>query len=202
MTPLADVAADVAAAKRGDQPAWDRLVRHFTPRVRAIARRHRLAHCDQDEVAQRTWLALLRNIDRIHEPAAIGGWLQTTAQRESLRVAAELHRAVPMAEVVLSDAEPDAFAEVIDERERRESLLRAARRVPTRQRALLEALLAEPALSYDEISAKLNMPIGSIGPTRARCLARLRRDPSITGLIGEMPPGRPSRTPRPLPDVL
>ena len=199
----AELAADVAAAKGGDARAWERLVRGFTPVVRAVARRHRLGTHDQDEVTQRTWLALLRSIERIQEPDALAGWLQTAARRESLRVLRESSRAIPVGDVVTEETVPDEAGELHDAHLRRDSLRGAIRRFPARQRALLEALLAEPALSYEEIGARLDMPVGSIGPTRARCLARLRRDPSVAALGMDFePPRRATRPHRPDPDVL
>ena len=202
MTPPSDLAVIVAAAARGDERAWKEIVQRFESSVRSFARRHRLGAHDEEEVAQRTWLALLQNIDRIHEPAALAGWIQTTARRESLRVLHDTSRAVPVAEIVTNEAVPDVNADLQEQRERREAVLETVRRLPPRHHALLELLLREPALSYKEISARLEMPIGSIGPTRERCMMRLRREPRVAALMDEAPPQRPTRAPRPRLDVL
>lgn len=199
------LAEDVQAAKRGDSMAWARLVGRFTPLIRAVARRRGLTAFDQDEVAQRTWLALVKGIHAVQEPLALPGWLHTTARRESLRVRHEAAREVPTAEVEVEVAEVvwDVEVEdVHDARERQARVRKAVERIPGRQRALLQTLVAEPALSYDEISRKLDMPVGSIGPTRARSLARLRRDPYLAGLVDEVPPRRTTRPAPSAPDIL
>jgi RNA polymerase sigma factor (sigma-70 family) len=175
----------VRAAKAGDAGAWSALVERFTARVRSVARRHRLAAHDVEDVVQTTWLRLLEHIDGVREPSALGAWLETTARRESLRTANTGRREE------LTDAEPLADAvEPVDERrladrERRVALGAALEQLAPRQRALLSLLLADPVPSYGEISRTLDMPIGSIGPTRARCLARLRRDRALAGAVAD-----------------
>ena len=92
--------------------------------------------------------------------------------------------------------------EVVDARERQEQVRKALARTPSHQRELLEALVAEPALSYDEISRKLDIPVGSIGPTRARSLTRLRRDPYLAGLVDDALPRRTTRPERSAAEIL
>lgn len=172
------LAGTVRAAAAGDERAWAQLVIRFGALIRAVARRHRLNHADQEEVVQRTWLCLLEQIHTLRDPAAIGGWLATTARRECLR----LHR--HQAREVL-DAEPPATVErgAVDEiaiaAERADALHGAVERLPRRQRSLLRLQLAQPALDYGQIGGALGMPVGSIGPTRVRSLARLRLDPGL-----------------------
>lgn len=203
MSAVDTFAEDVLAAKRGDSMAWARLVRRFTPQVRAVARRRGLAAFDQDEVAQRTWLALLKGIHSLQQPLALPGWLHTTAHRESLRLRQEAAREVPASEVGAAEPIWDIdLDDALDARERQERVRKAVARTAGHQRELLEALVAEPALSYDEISKKLDIPVGSIGPTRARSLARLRRDPYLAGLVDEVPPRRTTRPTRSAPDIL
>lgn len=152
MTQLSALADDVRAAARGDQRSWDRLVREMSPAIRAVARRHRLAPCDQDEVAQRTWLAFVRHIEQIKEPAAAGGWLVTTATRESLRLVREAARTVPLADIEAFEPASTHGSEAEDfERAAAERLVAvrdALDSMPERQRALLDALMIEPALTY------------------------------------------------------
>ena len=120
------------------------------------------------------------SIRAIDEPAAVPGWLVTTTRREAIRAMRARAREVlgeELAATVPDDASPAVDALVRGER--RDALRAAVRRLPARQRALAEALLAEPAPGYAGIAEELGMPIGSIGPIRARCLARLRRDPVL-----------------------
>lgn len=164
------------AAHAGDGDAWSALVGQFDGRLRSIARFYRLAPPDVDDVVQTTWLRALERIGQLREPTAIGPWLERILRRECLRV---LQR--PMSEC-LTDVEqfPDrADVHGPEERllalERSEELHRALRELPPRHQRLLILLKVNPAPSYRQISELLDMPIGSIGPIRARALARVRR---------------------------
>jgi RNA polymerase sigma factor (sigma-70 family) len=173
----------VRAAAAGDGRAWDDLVRRYGGAIRSVTRGHRLSDADADDVAQTTWLRLLRSIDRLEDPAAVGAWLVTTARRESLRVLQGRTREFPTDEpALLDEPDPASVEERVAEDERREALRRAVRELPARPRALLELLLASPDPSYAEVGAALGIPVGSIGPTRERSLARLRRDPRVLAL--------------------
>jgi RNA polymerase sigma factor (sigma-70 family) len=171
----------VRAAASGDASGWNSLVERFGARVRGVALSYGLNAHDVDDVQQATWMRLLMSIDSVREPAALGGWLETTARRESLRVLGRAKRSPVVAD--------DPQHEDVDERPAiDEQVIGAARgaalragvaRLPRTQRALLELMLAEPSPTYEEISAALGMPIGSIGPTRQRTLARLRGDDEL-----------------------
>jgi RNA polymerase sigma factor (sigma-70 family) len=168
--------AVVQLARRGDELAWNELVDRYAGLVWSVARAHRLTQADAADVSQATWTKLLEHLDRIHEPAAVGGWLATTARRESLRLVCRADRVVPCADVPEA---PDTGAGVDDgllASERDAELRRAFARLGERDQALLRMLAADPPPSYEEIGAALGMPIGSIGPTRARALDRLRRE--------------------------
>lgn len=174
------------AAADGDAASWNALVARFTCRVRTVARLHRLMAHDVDDVLQTTWLRLLEHIRRVREPEALGAWLDTTARRESLRVIRQAARERPT-DAALRDDEP---VEALPERdlvdaERCAALAASVDRLPPVQRRLMATLLAEPARSYSEISKSLDTPIGSIGPTRARSLERLRRDRELMRAIGQ-----------------
>ena len=178
-SPDAELNHLVSAAKTGDSDAWSALVDRYTARVRCVARRHRLPAQDVEDVVQTTWLRLFEHIDRVREPNAVGAWLETTARRESLRIV----RSGRLEELV-GEEPTGEFTEPVDERrladaERRTALVMAVERLSPRDRDLLALLVAEPARSYAEISAQLGMPIGSIGPTRARLMERLRRDSAL-----------------------
>jgi RNA polymerase sigma factor (sigma-70 family) len=174
----------VEAAGRREAWAWDAIVARFTPTVRGVARRHRLGHADQEEVLQATWIRLLGAVDRIQEPDALGGWLATTARRECLRVLATGRREVPVEE---AEAIPDpGWQDLADEaaaQERRRALRDAIAGLRLRQRELAALLLSDPPLSYEEVSRRLGMPVGSIGPTRLRCISSLRRDERLVAAL-------------------
>ncbi len=170
-------AVDVPADARAS------LIEHLTRSIRGVARMHRLRPHDVDDVVQTTWLRLLEHHDRIRDPAALRAWLHTTARRESLRLLREGARVEPVEDDRLDarDVAPTAH-ERVEDRERATALLGAIRALPDRQRQLMGALLSDEELSYTDLSRTLRMPIGSIGPTRARCLQRLREDPRLSGM--------------------
>jgi RNA polymerase sigma factor (sigma-70 family) len=167
------VASLVRAAAAGHQAAWNELVDRFTPLMVSVVNRYRLSTQDAQDVEQNVWERLLHNLDNLREPAALPGWIRTTVTREALKLATG-RRTLPLYDdwPMADDEEPDA-ALIADERHA--SLLAAVAQLPARQRDLLLLLISDPRPSYDEISARLGIPKGSIGPTRARALQRLRR---------------------------
>jgi RNA polymerase sigma factor (sigma-70 family) len=143
--------------------------------LKAIARRHRLRDADAADVTQTTWLRLAENLGRLQDPGRVGAWLVTTARRECLRTIRVSSRELPDAEPpepLRPDPRPVDGNLLAAERD--EALWSAFRRLPARDQALLQMLVADPQPCYEEIAATLQMPIGSIGPTRGRALARLR----------------------------
>ena len=165
----------LGAAAGGDEGAWGELVDRFTGLVWATARAHRLSAADAADVVQTTWLRLVEHLDRIRDPAGLGGWLATTARHECLRVLRLQGRMVPTGEPDF--AQPTADDELdarLLERERDSLLWRAFAGLSERCQALLRLVASPLEPSYAEIGAALGMPIGAIGPTRARCLDRLR----------------------------
>lgn len=179
-SPLATV---VGAARAGDEAAWAQLVDRFDRGLRGIARSYRLAPADVDEAVQATWLSLLENIQRIRQPAAVAGWLATTVRRNALR-----RRQRHVREELTDD--PDIGQPLEDEgpemrilvEERDAALTAALSTLPVRHRRLVTVLLTRPALDYRQIGEMLSMPVGSIGPTRARALARLANDPRLQAI--------------------
>jgi RNA polymerase sigma factor (sigma-70 family) len=174
----------VIAARAGDRTALSRLVERFGARVRWVARRHRLGAHDTEDVVQTTWLRLLERGDTIRAPAAIGSWLETTARHECLRVLRAGTRERPVDDATL-DREVDlpVGEQRLVREEQKAALDRALDRLPPRHRELVGVLLSSPDPTYLEISRALGMPIGSIGPTRARCLANLRADSELIGAL-------------------
>jgi RNA polymerase sigma factor (sigma-70 family) len=176
-----EVAGCVRRAAAGDEGAWDEIVTSFSGLVWTVASGHRLGPTDTAEVMQTTWLRLLENLQRIREPERLGGWLATTARRESLRMLRLRGRELPTDDEAVADtraaAEPGPEQVVLDgDRDRR--LWGAFSRLNDRCRRLLHlVVVVQPP--YSEVAEAMDMPIGSIGPTRQRCLERLRR------LLGE-----------------
>jgi RNA polymerase sigma factor (sigma-70 family) len=175
---LTSVADLVTRARAGDQAAWDDLVARYLGMVHAICRGWRLGVDDAADVNQVVWLRLVEHLDRIRSPEAVGGWIAATTRNECLRVVRASGRVVLTGEdgdldvIDGGDAGIDAGL-LVYERDR--ALLAAFDRLGDRCQRLLRLMATDPPPSYDEIAAALDMPVGSIGPTRGRCLEQLRR---------------------------
>jgi RNA polymerase sigma factor (sigma-70 family) len=182
------VVIDLATrARHGEQRAWDVLVERYSPLIWSICRGHRLSDADAEDVVQRAWLQLVQQLDRIHDPVALPGWLATVTRRECLRVLHVMGR--PQAAEYVQDADnlPDKQARTAEqellEAERHAALREAFLDLPPSDQRLIALLIEDPPVPYAQISARLGIPIGTIGPTRSRCLAKLRRHPAIAALI-------------------
>jgi RNA polymerase sigma factor (sigma-70 family) len=187
------VAELVEGAVRGDQRCWDDLVERFLPLVSAIIARHRLRGADADDVNQTVWLSLVEHLGDLREPRALPGWLSTTTRHECLRVIKGSRRTVlvdPQSASVLDlrDAEQDV-AEGVLALERQQVLRAGLAELPDDRREMLTLLLADPPLPYREVSRMLGIPIGSIGPTRARALDQLRNSNAVRGFLAQVPHG-------------
>ena len=171
------VARLVRRAAGGDRRAWERLVDQYARLIWAITRDFKLVESDGADVTQVTWLRLLEHIHQIEHPDRVGSWLASTARNECLRHLAARKKIVLAEDDVVLDGAAVSEPEV-DERllsvERSQMVREALAHLPWRWQRMLELLMADPPASYAEISAQLGLPIGSIGPTRSRCLARLR----------------------------
>jgi RNA polymerase sigma factor (sigma-70 family) len=169
----ADLAVQAAA---GDERAWSALVDRYVGMVHAICRAHRLYGSDADDVNQVVWLRLVESLDRLRSPAAVGAWIATTARRECLRVLRASARVDPLADVEALEppVEPEPL-EALLANELAGALWASFAKLSSRCQGLLRLLIVDPRPSYEEIGMALEMPIGSIGPTRARCLDALRR---------------------------
>jgi RNA polymerase sigma factor (sigma-70 family) len=167
----------VRAAASGERAAWDRIVQRYVALLWAIALRHGLNESDAADVVQTTWLRLLEHIDEVRNPARVASWLATTAQREALRLVALRRRLVLNDDQAAFDG-PDLLLPPVDEalivREQAAAARRALDSLPPLWRSLVELLSQDPPPSYEKIGADLGLPIGSIGPTRGRCVRRLR----------------------------
>jgi RNA polymerase sigma factor (sigma-70 family) len=175
----------VAYAKGGDARAWDALVERFAPLIWSICRRYQLDRADAEDVAQNVWMIFVNHLDSVRDPAALAGWLVTITRREcckSLRATCKL----PAGAKAPEDTAAEPITSVDHElllAERSAALHEAFCRLPPSSQRLLTLLIADPPVSYAEIAARLGIPIGSIGPSRRRCLEKLRRDPAIAHLI-------------------
>ena len=184
----------VLAARDGDDGAWRRLVERFSGLVWSVARGYRLGDADAGDVFQTTWLRLAENLNRLENPERVGAWLATTARREALRVVRTDARRVPfgdpagMEHLLIDPDTPERIfldlEQVSLDTDRDKAMWAAFEGLSGRCRELLRVLMATPPPSYVEVAGALNLPIGSIGPTRRRCLDRLRLMLSDRGITG------------------
>ena len=179
------VVALVTRASGGDQEAWYELVDRYAPLVYTICTRYRLSNHDLEDVGQNVWLLLVDQLGKLREPAALPGWLATTTARECLRVVTAASKAERLGTglddsvVFVDDATIDGEILVAE----RNAALRAAfAALPPRCQQLLSMLISDPPHSYADIHAELGLPVGSIGPQRARCLDRLRQSDALAAL--------------------
>ncbi len=192
----------VRAARDGERGAWEQLVERYTPLAISVVRRYRLQGSDAEDVVQTLWLRLVEHLGDIREPLALPGWIVTTARNECLRTIRLRQRTEPVDPLSTTrtleaagtaaggrPAEADVVVEQLTEARRHEVLLEAFATLPGSHRELLLLLMTDPPTAYTEISRRLGIPVGSIGPTRQRALQRLRRHPAVQAW---MPDGAPA----------
>ncbi|MCU1676926.1 MAG: polymerase, sigma-24 subunit, subfamily [Frankiales bacterium] len=165
----------VSGAGNGDRDAWNALVDRFENLIWSVGRAHRLDTADSADVVQTTWLRLLENLGGIQDPERLAGWLVTTARRECLRTLRRAGREVldDNAFDIVDPSAPGLDAAIL-EHERDASLWKSFGRLPERCQRLLRILVAAESPAYAEVASAMDMPIGAIGPTRMRCLDKLR----------------------------
>ncbi|MDQ4132171.1 MAG: sigma-70 family RNA polymerase sigma factor [Actinomycetota bacterium] len=180
--PEPEVSALVGAAAGGDAEAWRALVQRFSGLVWSVTRAHGLGPADAADVSQTAWLRLVEHLTRIREPERVGAWLASTTRHECIRVLRQSGRQVPTDLDFDDRVDDDAsgMESALVAAQERVALWQVFETLPPRCRALLRVLMTDPPPSYDEVAAALEMPIGSIGPTRARCLERLRHTPEVS----------------------
>jgi RNA polymerase sigma factor (sigma-70 family) len=190
-----DLATLLRAASEGDQEAWNAITDRFTSLLWSVARSYRLGSDDAEDVVQNTWLRLLENLSRIDNPEALPGWLATTARREALGILRRRGRTVLTRDedlgVDLADPASTELDSALLEDERDVELWASFAKLPERCQQLLRVLMACDRPVYAEVSAAFDMPIGSIGPTRMRCLERLRKLVAESGYQFDGPMDRP-----------
>jgi RNA polymerase sigma factor (sigma-70 family) len=189
MSDDSSVGALVARVGDGDQDAWNELIERYIPLVWSICARHRLSRPDIDDVGQSVWLLLIENIGKLRDPEALPGWLSTTTRRECLRVLRiarrHEHADLPPEEQMPVDPDAATIEQEVIVAERNAALRAAFAELAPSCHELLSMLITDPPVPYADISDRLGVAVGSIGPTRARCLDRLRRSPHLTALLGD-----------------
>lgn len=171
------VEALVSRAGDGDEAAWRMIVDRFAPLVLAVARIHGLSQADQEEVACTVWLRLVENLARLRDPRALPGWIKSTSRNEALRLCKLRNRSVVMNPDDGEIWNPPDSADLDEELLRVElhhALREAMRTLTPRDRELVLLFLEDPPVSYQQITERTGIPHGSIGPTRNRCLQKLR----------------------------
>lgn len=192
MSDDSSVSSLVARVCDGDQEAWNEIIERYAPLVWSICLRYQLSRSDVDDVGQSVWLLLVENIGKLREAAALPGWLTTTTRRECLRVLRTTqrhdHADLPPEEQMPVDPEAATVEQEVILVERNAALRAAFAELAPSCHELLSMLMTDPPLSYADVSTRMGIPVGSIGPTRARCLDRLRQSPHLTGIV---PDGAP-----------
>jgi RNA polymerase sigma factor (sigma-70 family) len=182
------VADLVTRAGKGDQQAWDVLVERYSPLIWSICRRYQLSRADAEDVGQRIWLQFMNHLGAIRDPAALPGWLTTTTRRECSRVV-RAARGPQAAGQLLDENIPDKQTRTAEQEllaaERHAALREAFTCLSPSRQQLMALLIQDPSVPYAEISARLGIPVSSIGPTRRRCLDQIRHHPAIAALIND-----------------
>ncbi len=166
----------VRAAADGDQAAWDELVRRYSHLIWAVARSFRLTDEDAADAVQNTWLRLATHLDTIQSPAALPGWLTTTARNECRQLLRGRREHATVVEELDRASDEPGPAEHAVSRDVARLLRLALTRLPEREARLLQMLMQSARPGYSEIADRLGMAVGSIGPTRSRALDRLRAE--------------------------
>jgi RNA polymerase sigma factor (sigma-70 family) len=176
----------VDAARAGCPGAWRAVVERYDDGLHAIGRGYGLDAATVDDAVQQTWLSAVTHLAALREPAALSGWLRSILHRECLKAANRARREIPVVEqhlgepvsaahVTLRGAPPQAPEDQAIRRAQIAALRAAVReRLSAREQQLMTLLSDAQEHSYTDIARALDVPIGSIGPTRARCLAKLR----------------------------
>lgn len=186
MADSSEVSRLVRDSADGSAEAWDELVRRYAPLVMAVAKSYQLTRADAQDVSQTVWLRLVEHLSNLREPDALPGWLVTTTQRECRHHARQARRVLPvdpqedgaMQQHLTADPDTEMLRA-----ELHQALRDGMAELPARDQWLLRLRSADPPMPYHEISELLGMPIGSIGPTLQRCLARLRETTAVRAYL-------------------
>jgi RNA polymerase sigma factor (sigma-70 family) len=172
-------------AARGTESAWREIITRYSPLVLAVCHDYGVSGVDAEDIAGSVWLRLVDKLTSIREPEALPGWLRTTVRNECLMLLRHRNRQVPTDDILTGEVvDADVDSNLIGA-ERRAAARDAVGRLPAKDLELLTLLFADPPKPYKEISSTLGIPVGAIGPTRARCLARARSTPAVAALLAE-----------------
>jgi RNA polymerase sigma factor (sigma-70 family) len=180
----------VAGIRAGNEWAWRAMTERYEPLLRWLARRYGLSAQDAEDAIQLTWLRCLEHSDQLTDADKLDGWLATICRRECIRLATKAQREMLLTEVemvrLVDDAraqcDPSAETALRDQCARLHDAIMA---LPARQRMVLVELLKREGQSYLDLSRRLGLPVGSIGPTRQRAVTRLRLDPRLADVASE-----------------
>jgi RNA polymerase sigma factor (sigma-70 family) len=201
MVPVAtesELTALVQASTKGDESAWNELVRRYAPLVAAITRNHQLAPADAQDVSQTVWLRLVEHLEGLREPDALPGWLVTTTERECCRFHRQAQKILPVdpqGDSVVTQGTGAAPDSAVLRAELRQALRDGLAELPARDQRLLRLRAADPPTPYEEISRLLGMPMGSIGPSVRRSLERLRQTRAVRTYLAAAPAADRARRP-------
>lgn len=186
----------VAGIRVGDEWAWRAMTEQYQPFLRRLARRCGLSAEGVDDAVQFTWLRCLEHIDQLTDADRLNGWLATICRRECIRLATKARREVQLSEPDMARLIDDRYAErdpctetVL--RDQYDRLRHAIMALPDRQRVILVELLRRGDQSYLDLSRRLGLPVGSIGPTWRRAVTRLRLDPRIADVSAQYSDSHP-----------
>jgi RNA polymerase sigma factor (sigma-70 family) len=190
----------IEAARRCDEEAWEQIIGRYQPLINAIIRRHRLAPDDVHDVSQHVWMQLLGHIHRLREPRALRGWISATTTHRCYEILRKYGRFVSIDPLVIGHFDlvdtaarrtnDDGTVEIDDDllrAEQRRAIRQGLAELTDSQQQLLMLLVADPPIPYSEISRRMDVPIGSIGPTRARLLKKLQTSMPVRQLTEEVP---------------
>ena len=184
----------VICARGGDEHAWAALVERYAPLIWSLCRRYRLDATDTADVGRNVWLLLVNQLGKIRDPAALPGWLATTTRRECQRVVAKRRcgklNGTSQTQENIPDGEADTIEQGLLEAERHAALREAFTHLSPRDQQLIALLIEDPPVPYAEISTRLGIPVGSIGPNRRRCLDKLQPLPSYRRVDQRRSPNR------------
>ncbi len=195
----------VESATKSNQEAWEQLINRYQHLINAVCRRHRLAPSDAQDVSQYVWMQLVDHLQKLREPSALPGWIAATTRHRCYEILRNRKRSVSVDPLVICRSELVGTAARATNSEGQfavdDELLRAEQRSVVRQglaelredqRQLLLLLVADPPVPYCEISRRMKVPIGSIGPTRARLLRKLQKSIGVRLVIEDLPTRGPA----------